>query len=319
LWVVRSWKGQVTNCAPDQHGTLGWFAADELGTIELADARYLGFLSTVLSAGKARLTWSDDGSTVTKTLVPGLVIPQWVSLLGTPRQAALNELRVNRMLTRSPSPVKAPKLLACSRRGPSLTFEALDGAPLGPKFPASLLERDLEELVALALALRVYRPRRPWFRRLNVTRRLALHCRSGLLSQADATAVAHLAGRPGIKWSFAHGDITARNVLRDAKGDLALIDWEWAGLYPAGYDLAFLWFSLLGVPGGRAQVEAAVPGHNEAGFLLSAAMVQLLHLQLWLRTPHPFVPRHEQTLRDLLAAVRSANMVPRGQVLRERA
>lgn len=316
LWVVRSWHGHVANYAPDEHDALGWFAADELATIELVDPRYLGLLSSVLSGGKARLTWSEDGGTVTKTLVPGLVIPQWASLLGTPRQAALNELRVNRVLMRSPPPVKAPRLLACSRRGPSMTFEAVAGAPLGPKFPGALAETDLDELVALALALLSYKPQRPWFRRLYIERRLALHSRSGLLKQADAEALAHLAAHPAIRWSFAHGDITARNVLRDTKGETALIDWEWAGLYPAGYDLAFLWFSLIGVPGGRAKVEAAVPRHHEVGFLLSATLVQLLHLQLWLHTPHPYMPRHEQTLRELLAVVRSGDGAAQGPALR---
>lgn len=69
-----------------------------------------------------------------------------------------------------------------------------------------------------------------------------------------------LALRPGVKWGFAHGDITARNVLRDYDSNLALVNWEWAGIYPVGYDLAFLWFSLAQVPEGRAEVEGAVPG-----------------------------------------------------------
>jgi 8-oxo-dGTP diphosphatase len=302
IWVVRNWRGRVTNCSPDHHDSLGWFALDELAALELADPRYLGLLSTVLAAGKARLTWSEDGTTVTKTLLPGIAIPQWAGLLGTPRQAALNELRVNRLLAQVPPPVRAPRLISSSRRGPSMTFEAINGAPLGPKFPHSLTAGDLDGLVELAAALGSYRPRRRWFRRLRIDRRLALHCRSGLLRPAEADALAALAARPVVKWGFAHGDVTARNVLRDTAGRLALIDWEWAGLYPAGYELAFSWFSLVEVPGGRGTVESAVPAHHEAGFLLSAALVHLLHLQLSLRTPNPYIPRHKETLRDLLLA-----------------
>ena len=117
--------------------------------------------------------------------------------------------------------------------------------------------------------------------------------------------MAALAARPVVKWSFAHGDVTARNALRDADGRLALIDWEWAGLYPTGYELAFLWFSLVEVPGGRARVESAVPSHHEPGFLFSAALVHLLHLQLSLRTPNPYIARHKETLRQLLLAATS--------------
>jgi hypothetical protein len=258
-----------------------------------------------LALGKARLTWSADGTAVTKTLVPNLVIPHWASLLGTPRQAALNELRVNRLLSEHWPPVPVPLLLGTSRRGPSMTFEAVDGAPLGPKFPISLSGPDVDGLIAIALALQSYQPRRRWFRRLHVERRLRLHHRSDLIGDADAAALTLLAVSAGLRWHFAHGDITARNVLRDSQGRLVLIDWEWAGMYPAGYELAFLWFSLLEVPGARDKVAAAVPGHHQAGFLLSATLVQLLHLQMWLLRPNPHVAKHEETLRQLLQEVRS--------------
>ena len=68
-----------------------------------------------LALGKAKLTWSADATTVTKTAVPHLVIPHWAHLLGTPRQAALNELRVNRLLGDVPPPVAVPALVRWSR------------------------------------------------------------------------------------------------------------------------------------------------------------------------------------------------------------
>lgn len=306
IWVVHKWRGDIDNCAPDEHDSVGWFAVDELGALHLPDRRYIGLLSTVLGSGKARVTWSPDGATITKSVLPGLVIPHWAGLLGTPRQAALNELRVNRLLARMPPPVRAPRLLASSRRGPCMTFEAVMGAPLGPKFPQSLHPGDLGQLVALAVALGTYRPRRHWFRRLHIDRRLGLHVRAGLLGTAQADGLAAMAARPSVKWAFAHGDVTARNVLKQTDGHLALIDWEWAGLYPKGYELAFLWFSLAQVPDGRAHVESAVPPHLEPGFLLSATLVHLLHLQLWLHTPNPWTVWHKVKLKELLSAVSSS-------------
>jgi Phosphotransferase enzyme family len=266
-----------------------------------------------LSSGKATLTWSDDGATITKTVVPGLLIPHWAPTLGTPHQAARNELRVNRMLSRYPPPVRAPRLLGWSRRGPSMTFEALEGTPLGPKFPTSLATSEVDALIMLAIALGHYRPRRRWFRRLYIGRRLALHRRSGLISPADAAALAALAARPDLKWSFAHGDITARNVVQDARGHVALIDWEWAGLYPAGYDLAFLWFSLIDLPGGRDTARAVVPGSSAAGFLLSATMVHLLHLQMALIHPNPHVANQQRSLAGLLAEVHRLSKATRSK------
>jgi hypothetical protein len=103
--------------------------------------------------GKARLTWSADGAAVTKTLVPHLVIPHWAFLLGTPRRAGLNELSANKLLREHRPPVPVPLLLGSSRRGPSMTFEAVDGAPLGPKFSVSLSGPEVDGLIAIALAL----------------------------------------------------------------------------------------------------------------------------------------------------------------------
>jgi hypothetical protein len=79
------------------------------------------------------------------------------------------------------------------------------------------------------------------------------------------------------------------------EGGLVLVDWEWAGLYPAGYDLAFLWFVLVDLPESRALVEREIHGDPTA-FWLSALLIQLLHLE-WLQGE--FRPRHEAT-RDLL-------------------
>ena len=103
---------------------------------------------------------------------------------------------------------------------------------------------------------------------------------------------------------FGHGDITARNVLRESSGAPVLIDWEWAGLYPRGWDLAFLWFSVVDTPGARARVEAAVPRRDEAWFWRSALMIELLHLSLpGLAPGSAFREKHERTRDELVERV----------------
>ena len=92
-------------------------------------------------------------------------------------------------------------------------------------------------------------------------------------------------------------------MLRETSGRSVLIDWEWAGLYPAGYELAFLWSSFVNIPAARAKVEAVVPASCRSGFVLSAALVQLLHLQMWQQRPHPLADRHRETLAQLLEEV----------------
>ena len=204
------------------------------------------------------LTWSADGTQVTKE---------------RPDPARYeHELRVNRLLVEHPPPVAFPRLVGFDRRSRALTFEALPGDPVGPKYPLALAPATIDEMADLARAMQHYRPpRRRWFRRLDVARRLRSAARAGLLTDRQAAALTPTAA-PTCR--FQHGDLTARNVMRTDRG-LHLIDWEWAGLYPAGYDLAFLWFSLIDVPGGRDRIDCDPR---------LALIVQLWHLQ-WFVPP----------------------------------
>jgi thiamine kinase-like enzyme len=94
----------------------------------------------------------------------------------------------------------------------------------------------------------------------------------------------------------AHGDITPRNVLTGPDG-FVLIDWEWAGLYPDGYELAFLWYVLADPPKARETVEAAITT-DPTVFWLSALLIQLLHLEFGI--PNEFRQAHVQTKQHLL-------------------
>ena len=49
LFVVETWDGEVVNAAPEEHDDLGWFTAEELPALVLADARYLTVLPALLA------------------------------------------------------------------------------------------------------------------------------------------------------------------------------------------------------------------------------------------------------------------------------
>ncbi|HVM54840.1 MAG TPA: hypothetical protein VM262_16765 [Acidimicrobiales bacterium] len=262
-------------------------------------------MAAMVETGKARLTWSADGSTVTK--VP--TRPWTDPVLGDGRRVFRNEQRVHRLLAVAPPPVRVPAFIG-ARRGRWLEVEAIAGEPLGPKYPLALAPADLVALVDLAGRLGSYRPRRRWFRRFPLEQRIAAHHGRGLLSEADVAAIRRLVERQPPRLRFAHGDITARNVLRAPSGELVLIDWEWAGLYPDGYELAFLWFALADLPEGRAAVAGAVEKHQRVWFTLSALFVQLLHLHMWRERDEDVRPVHHETLAALLAATRDLAASP---------
>lgn len=238
--------------------------------------------------------WGDDGATVTKVRLAA----------ADARRRYANERRVNRMLAQQRPPVATPRLLDDDARRLSLTFDAVDGDVLGPKYPHELSDGDIDGMVDIGQRLGAYRPRRRWFRRFDSARRLELARGAGLLTDAQAGHLTALAARYHRRLRFAHGDLTARNVLRTAAG-LTLIDWEWAGLYPPGYELAFLWYSLVELPPGRAQVEERhrAGGSDAPSFLLSALLIQLWHLQWFVPTDHR--PKHLTTRDALLARLSS--------------
>jgi hypothetical protein len=212
------------------------------------------------------------------------------------RRRFRNELRVNRLLSARRPPVRTPALVACDIQRRQLTFVALPGQPLGPKYPLELATSELDAAIDLAHRLRSFNPERRWLRRLNSVARLALARRAGLLTDAQTVQLEAIAERVHTRLRFGHGDLTARNILRCPDGQ-ALIDWEWAGLYPDGYELAFLWFSLVDVEHGRKRVEEHLDS-DERAFLLSALLIQLWHLHWYV--PLEFRDKHVSTRDDLI-------------------
>lgn len=213
------------------------------------------------------------------------------------RRRFRNELRVNRLLTQNRPPVRTPQLLNFNIQRRELCFESILGETIGPKYPSQLGAHTIDSIIGLVVELERYNPTRRWFRRIDINGRFRMAHRAGLLTTSQLGTLEALVADSLIPMRFAHGDLTARNVMQDDAG-LVLIDWEWAGLYPTDYDLAFLWFSLLGVDGGRDRVERGVRGSNTS-FLLSALLIQLWHLQ-WFVTPE-FRASHVATRDHLLA------------------
>jgi Ser/Thr protein kinase RdoA (MazF antagonist) len=265
-------------------------------------SRTVGTVRTNLST----ITWSLDGALVTKSydlnVTEEAFGPRRVILGHHHHRPSVNrqfsyELRVNQLLTRHTPPVARPRLTGHDRRTASLTFEAVAGEPLGPKYPVTLSDADLHGLVALAQTIRVYQHRPRWLRRFPIKSRLWQPRQASLLTDTEHRALRDLLSTLAIGWVFAHGDITPRNVLAGSDG-FVLIDWEWAGIYPEGYDLAFLWYVLADLADARKSIEAKIRTDPRV-FWLSALLIQLLHLEFGI--PDEFRPAHIQTKERLLA------------------
>jgi 8-oxo-dGTP diphosphatase len=50
VWVLRSWGGSPSNCAPEEHDDVGWFSAEDVLSLRLADPQYGDWITEALAA-----------------------------------------------------------------------------------------------------------------------------------------------------------------------------------------------------------------------------------------------------------------------------
>jgi tRNA A-37 threonylcarbamoyl transferase component Bud32 len=235
-----------------------------------------------------------DGSAIIKCVAG----EERLRLVPTRQESFINEMRVCELLARMPPPVPTPRLFAADPSVGVLVFEAIDGAPLGPKRPSDLAPEDLRQAITLADAMMGFEVRSNWLYRLPLLAYLDHHRTQGTLTESESRMITGLINRGHVRWSFAHGDLSPRNILKRPDGSVVLIDWERAGVYPAAYDHAFLWYTTAAVVGARARIEAGIPEALWTSFLLSALLITLLHLDRSLDRPAAPEARADRATAD---------------------
>jgi hypothetical protein len=167
------------------------------------------------------------------------------------RWTAAHEIEIYRWLAEQTLDVRIPALIDADPDEGVLVLERLEGPPLARGRAArhvdpveiARLSAGIQGLAALvpplvavppdeviaAMRERILPdPSDPGWLAAGARRLVSL----GFLDEEDVPR--------GTECAFAHGDLFARNVLAGP----ALVDWELAGLHPAGWDLALLWTSL---------------------------------------------------------------------------
>ena len=49
VWRIDAWQGEPTNCSPDEHDDLGWFAPAELPGLALAHPSYAAMVTSAVA------------------------------------------------------------------------------------------------------------------------------------------------------------------------------------------------------------------------------------------------------------------------------
>ncbi|WNI26530.1 aminoglycoside phosphotransferase family protein [Streptomyces sp. ITFR-16] len=225
-----------------------------------------------------------------------------------------HEIAAYRAFVRHRPPVRVPRLIAADPENCTLVIERMPGRVAAlTRHPSEAPPRaDLRAVLGAVSRVNAWRPPSGLFDApLDYAARIARYHELGLFTDRDLGdlqkllhGLAHGGGRHGMG-QFCHGDALLSNILLSPTGPV-LVDWEHAGWYLPGYDLATLWAVLGDAPSARRQIsqlaQAQGPAHRDA-FLINLMLV----LTREIRTYETAVQR---AMRDTSAPARTGQDRP---------
>ncbi|MFJ2742313.1 aminoglycoside phosphotransferase family protein [Streptomyces sp. NPDC087440] len=160
-----------------------------------------------------------------------------------------HEIAAYRAFVRHRPPVRVPRLIAADPDNCTLVIERMPGrAAALTRHPAEAPPRaDVRAALGAIDKLNHWRPPAEMFGQpLNYGKRLTDFHALGLFTDrdlGDLQKLLHGISRSSLPWQFCHGDALLSNMILSPAGPV-LVDWEHAGWYLPGYDLATLWMVL---------------------------------------------------------------------------
>ncbi|MEU8586090.1 aminoglycoside phosphotransferase family protein [Streptomyces sp. NPDC048664] len=230
------------------------------------------------------------------------------------------EIAAYRLFVRQRPPVRAPRLIAADPDNCTLVIERMPGRVAAlQRHPVEAPPRaDIRTALAAVCRLNAWRPPAGTFDApLDYAERISRFHELGLLTDRDMGdlqkllhGIAHTAGRQGMG-QFCHGDALLSNVLLSPAGPV-LVDWEHAGWYLPGYDLATLWAVLGDAPMARRDIskiaQSAGPASRD-GFLVNLMLV----LTREIRTYETAVQRSMHDAAPAAPGVAHSGAAPSGE------
>ncbi|MFC9926398.1 aminoglycoside phosphotransferase family protein [Streptomyces sp. NPDC127190] len=195
-----------------------------------------------------------------------------------------HEIAAYRSFVRHRPPVRVPRLIAADPDNCTLVIERMPGRPVAfQRHPTEAPSRtDIRTALGAVCRVNAWRPPAGTFDMpLDYGARITRYHDLGLLTDRDLGdlqkllhGIAHEVGRHGML-QFNHGDALLSNILLSPAGPV-LVDWEHAGWYLPGYDLATLWLVLGDAPAARRQIsqiaQSAGPASRDA-FLVNLMLL----------------------------------------------
>ncbi|MFF7995361.1 aminoglycoside phosphotransferase family protein [Kitasatospora xanthocidica] len=197
------------------------------------------------------------------------------------------EVAVYRAFVRHRPPVRLPRLVAADHDRCVLVMERVPGRPAArERHPVNApTPGEVRALLNTVRTLNLWRPPTDVFQpRMDYPLEIARYHSVGQLTDRDAGDLRGLLhGLGHTPMQLCHGDALLSNMLLAPSGPV-LVDWEQAGWYLPGYDLAVLWSVLSGDTAARRQIsQLAQSGGTLArdAFLVNLVLVLMREIRLY--------------------------------------
>ncbi|MFE6055831.1 phosphotransferase [Kitasatospora sp. NPDC056446] len=198
-----------------------------------------------------------------------------------------HEVAVYRAFVRHRPPVRLPRLVAADHDRCVLVMERVPGRPAArERHPVNApTPGEVRALLTAVRTLNLWRPPTDVFQpRMDYQLEIARYHSVGQLTDRDAGDLRGLLhGLGSTPMQLCHGDALLSNMLLAPSGPV-LVDWEQAGWYLPGYDLAVLWSVLSGDTAARRQIsQLAQSGGTMArdAFLVNLVLVLMREIRLY--------------------------------------
>ncbi|MFJ4923872.1 aminoglycoside phosphotransferase family protein [Streptomyces sp. NPDC088725] len=201
-----------------------------------------------------------------------------------------HEIAAYRAFVRHRPPVRAPRLIAADPDNCTLVVDRVPGRAAAPvRHPAEAVPRaDAQSAIDAVASLNSWRPEAGLFGApLDYAARIARYHELGLFTDRDLgdlqKLLRGLAGGGQAVGQFCHGDALLSNIMLSPAGPV-LVDWDHAGWYLPGYDLATLWAVFGADPVARRQIsqraQAKGPVRRDA-FLVNLMLVLTREIRMY--------------------------------------
>lgn len=165
---------------------------------------------------------------ITKTLVSDH--PVWVEKFQTEKQCYLH-------FKEQPIDILTPTIIDTNNNSMRLVY--IEGKELcSDRYIEEQLDANImKDIISNILKANNYQTN--FVAALNYKEKIEKRFKQGFISEELKGKLLKILPSLEVK-QFNHGDMLLKNIIKTTKGELAFIDWEFAGLYIKGYDFALL-------------------------------------------------------------------------------